>query len=421
MITRRASPFLFMLLLHTSRVAAQDTLIVRADNPPVWGAAPELVEELRIGVLEGNPAYTFGRITGVIAHESGEIWVADSGAHLIRRFSPDGRHLGDVGREGQGPGEFGSPWIAMDRLPDGRVAAWDMCRPLIHLFGSDGTFLTDWTVRRPSCGGQAQPMRADPTGILHLRSSILTGPPIVIGSGRPVSGLLDVWFAADSTGVLFDTLQVPPPDNVAQGGRNGPFGRMRPYTPRTTSAFSSLGYLITGRTDRYALFRTLRDGRVVRIERRWTPVPARAEERAQFRAQLDAQGERTVVMGRLSGMPPDYAVTVPDTKPPFWAFQVDHDGRIWVAVHQAGYYRAETSEERRQRLALRLKPPNPALEWWEPLVTDVIEPTGRFLGTIRFPNPQTSIFFSRGDRIWVVELGEFDEQYVVRYRITPGS
>ncbi|GMV08263.1 MAG: hypothetical protein AMXMBFR53_45380 [Gemmatimonadota bacterium] len=64
----------------------------------------------------------------------------------------------------------------------------------------------------------------------------------------------------------------------------------------------------------------------------------------------------------------------------------------------------------------------------QPVVYDVLDPRGTFLGTLRFPGsawanpwPRTEAVQARGDRVWTVEYGDFDEQYVVRYRIVPGS
>jgi hypothetical protein len=54
------------------------------------------------------------------------------------------------------------------------------------------------------------------------------------------------------------------------------------------------------------------------------------------------------------------------------------------------------------------------------LVADVIEPGGRYLGTVRFPNERTTLAWATGATLWVVESGELDEGYVVRYRIEAG-
>jgi hypothetical protein len=70
----------------------------------------------------------------------------------------------------------------------------------------------------------------------------------------------------------------------------------------------------------------------------------------------------------------------------------------------------------------------PPITWKQPVVFDVIEPNGRFLGTVAIPGVRKSPYDSfprivraRDMTVWTIELGEFDEQYVVRYRIVPGN
>ena len=84
---------LLVLALRVFPLAAQDTLTVVADNPPEWGETPRLVEELRIGVLEGDERYTFVRVVGLVVDPAGVIWVADAGIPAIRRFRPDGLRI----------------------------------------------------------------------------------------------------------------------------------------------------------------------------------------------------------------------------------------------------------------------------------------------------------------------------------------
>ena len=89
-------------LLASSVSLTQDTLVVVADNAPVWGSSPQLIEEVRIGMVGGDDRYTFGLVAGVSATPQGEIWVSDRILGSVRRYSSDGLHLGDVGRKGEG-------------------------------------------------------------------------------------------------------------------------------------------------------------------------------------------------------------------------------------------------------------------------------------------------------------------------------
>lgn len=44
-----------------TRTTIGDTTIVRTDGPGMWGDSVQLVEELSIGVLEGDPNTSSGR------------------------------------------------------------------------------------------------------------------------------------------------------------------------------------------------------------------------------------------------------------------------------------------------------------------------------------------------------------------------
>jgi len=66
----------------------------------------------------------------------------------------------------------------------------------------------------------------------------------------------------------------------------------------------------------------------------------------------------------------------------------------------------------------------PQLRYREPVMLDVFEPDGRYMGAVRPPegfsvSPEPVI---RGDTVWAVTRGELDVASVVRYRIVrPGS
>jgi hypothetical protein len=62
----------------------------------------------------------------------------------------------------------------------------------------------------------------------------------------------------------------------------------------------------------------------------------------------------------------------------------------------------------------------PPLTWRDVPTFDVFESSGRLLGTVIVPS-NTRIMFSRGDLVWGVTRGEFDEPYVVRFRIERGG
>jgi hypothetical protein len=78
-----------VLALLPASVQTADTVVVRADNPPEWGEAVQLVEELRIGSLDGAEEEIFGRITGVAIGPERTVYVADEQVPVIRQFERD--------------------------------------------------------------------------------------------------------------------------------------------------------------------------------------------------------------------------------------------------------------------------------------------------------------------------------------------
>jgi hypothetical protein len=385
-------------------VAGQDTLVVVADNAPAWGPSPTLAEELRIGVIEGDLDFVFGNIQAIAVDSAGVMWVADTQGPSLRRYAPDGSFLGHVGRAGEGPGEFEGLSGVQTLGPD-QMAVWDAHAGRISTFDLGGTFVESIShyvgvVYAPDV------FVVDDDGHFLIRGVRIPTPE---DRDQPLRSL---WLRLGRDGTVLDSIPLPRREIRVRGGRSYPFGHMSPFVPRRLARMDPTGTLVVVDTDDYALRRALPDGRIVEIRRSWDPVPVDPEERAQHRALARH-------VGSLWG--PEYTDDVPDVKPPLWAFKIDEDGRYWVARHTEGYHRPETPEERERRRELiqyRGSEP-PPLEWWEPLVVDVLDPRGRFLGTIRFPSNRIRVVEARGSTVWAVEHGEFDEQYVVRYRIEP--
>ncbi len=369
----------------------QDTILAVADNRPTWGESPRLVEELRIGKLEGDAEFTFGGVRGLAVLETGEIWVLDGPADVVRRFDPNGQHLGNVGGSGSGPGEFTSP-MDIFAMPDERIATWDSEKRRVTLFFSDGTLSTSFNVEEAATPAMRPALRVDSSLRFYILSTDFKS---------------EFWIRTNLEGEVLDTLPIPPPDKkgTPSAGQFYASGPMLTYPHQTLSFLSPKGTLVVGRNDEYALHQPLQDGRILRIERSWDPVPVKREERRAFQIIEDHYSDRN---GKS-------AVRIPREKPPWWRLWVDEEDRIWVARHVEGYHRPESDMER----SLRERWDNPPNEWWEPPSFDVIERNGEFLGRIEFVNPQTILAAARGAHIWVVESGRYDEHYVVRYRIVP--
>ena len=133
------------------------------------GRRIELVRDLEIRGVDGDPNYEFYRPSGIAVDKDGNIYVADSGNHRIQIFDNNGVYLDTLGGEGFGPGEFRLPMrvvVAGDQVivgeaRSGRVSvlgldgSWqkNLAHPTRGAFAilatvADGTLLTRETVRK---------------------------------------------------------------------------------------------------------------------------------------------------------------------------------------------------------------------------------------------------------------------------------
>src|SRR5436309_3389813 len=110
-----------------------------ADLTPilVWGQAT--------GDLINPAPDKFWGPRGIAIDHQGNILVADTGTNRIRRYTPDGTHLGDFGRRGKEAGEFDEPTgIAVG--PDGSIYVAEGGNARIQKFDASGKFIAAWPI-----------------------------------------------------------------------------------------------------------------------------------------------------------------------------------------------------------------------------------------------------------------------------------
>ena len=78
----------------------------RSGEPAVWTVSH--AADLVIGQAEGEEPYLFSRIDAAVLLPDGGVAVADRGGEGVRVFGPHGIFRREIGRRGEGPGEFGS-------------------------------------------------------------------------------------------------------------------------------------------------------------------------------------------------------------------------------------------------------------------------------------------------------------------------
>ncbi|MDE2662061.1 MAG: hypothetical protein OXI39_03520 [Gemmatimonadota bacterium] len=88
--------------LEGGRILVGNPAPGRGGGPDEW----RLVEELRLGEVDGAGPEVFGNVHDVAVDERGNIYVLDYGSKEVRVFDREGRHLRSMARDGEGPGEF---------------------------------------------------------------------------------------------------------------------------------------------------------------------------------------------------------------------------------------------------------------------------------------------------------------------------
>lgn len=392
---------------RAERDTVGDTVTVRTVAGSVWDDTARLVEELRIGRVEGPPEETFGQVAGLGVGSNGTMYVLDRQVPALRVYGPDGVYLRTLGSEGSGPGEYERPDGGIALLPDGRILLRDPANGRINVYRGDGSFLESWRIR----GGwfTSRPMYVDTAGhAYHMMFEMAE-------EGT------DYWllrFTADgerADSIHVDRWQGEGAVLEARFEREGGRSISRsdvPFSAGGSWTFSPHGYLVGGVSSAYEVELMRREGSVLRLGRTAEPVPVLPEEKANRRERTTAFMRNTDPNWRWNGP------AIPDTKPAYRSLAVDVDGRIWVRRHVRGepIPAAEIDEPDDPDAP-------PPLRWREPVVYDVFEPDGRYLGPVRTPegyqtNPQPVI---RGDHVWAVAEDELGVDYVVRYRIVRGE
>ena len=86
--------------------------IVHNEKGGLWGKSPKVsLSKVRtLGDIDAvDPNLAFYMPSEIALDTAGNMYVLDTGNHRVQKFSPDGKFLSSVGRQGQGPGDFYYP------------------------------------------------------------------------------------------------------------------------------------------------------------------------------------------------------------------------------------------------------------------------------------------------------------------------
>jgi hypothetical protein len=381
-----------------------DTVVVRTVAGSLWGGTATLVPEVTIGVLDGPEEYMFGRIVSMALGPDGTIYVMDQQAPALRVYDPDGTYRATFGREGAGPGEYRRPDGGLGVLSDGRIVLRDPSNARIQVFAPDGEALDTWPIR----GGfnTSRRMVVDTEDRSHVM--LLMEPDVDVRDWQ--MGLLQIL----PDGSHGDTLTPPDTDFEEQqlearytdGDNNSVSTSSVPFTAQEHWQLTPMGYFIHGISESYAVTLLRNDAPALRIERDYEPIPVAGGERSEEEAAMTQNMRETQPNWRWNGAP------IPDHKPPYRNLLTGEDGTVWVLMSQPAV-RVEDSA---------YDPSDPESipdEWHEPILFDVFDAEGAYLGAVKAPDGFSTYPTPLLTREWVLGVvrDEFDVQRVIRFKV----
>jgi hypothetical protein len=390
-----------------------DVTTVVNESGSIWGGVAALVEEASIGVDAGDDPYMFGSVTGVWA-TADEIYVVDADVPAVRVYGWDGTWRRDIGREGQGPGEFLRP-DRVATLEDGTVLVTER-PPKITLYTPEGEYLDTWS-------WTARVFRA------NQRLVVVDGVPFVdsieqegeSAADRRTRYGMQAAGPEGKVGGLREFRRLDVPSRTGLTYRDGRLYTPVPFMPYTVDAMLPSGQVVYGDSEQYRF--TLEDASGARtvVERRVDLIPVLPEEREAYERFTTAEIHSRDPGWTWNGSP------IPPTKPAFHAFYPAVDGRLLV---------------QRKGEGVRLEPPGcnddpkpddftgalgsgdqPGVCWRDRHIWDVFGGDGRYLGELDVPDlPVVADPFLDGDMLLLAIEDEAGTIVVKRYRLVlPGE
>lgn len=303
-------------------VAKVDTLAnhvisVTSPGPTAWADSTTAWRLVPAGSITGESG-TPGELIdpqSLAVDAAGRIYVADDKPSVIKVFGPDGRFLHTIGREGEGPGEFKTAFLAVH---GSRLVVHDPRLARTTVFDTSGTLIRSW---KTSCCYYG-PIGVDSAG----RISILT-----MTTPEQKRSVNYARYTMDGTFV--DTMIVPqggePKYWTVKQGKNSMMSTGIPAAPRMVSTLDPFGGVLFGYSGDYRIVssRTGRDT-VSIFGRTWTAEPVSAAWRhTKVEQMISAQSKYWPEASLREAFRED---EIPATFPAFDAIWVDGGGNRWV-------------------------------------------------------------------------------------------
>ncbi len=107
----------------------------------------QFIIDLSIGEIEGDENYMFSGPRDIDADSQGNIYVLDFREFTVKKYDSQGKHIKNIGRAGQGPGEFDYPrYLCVSER--GNVYITELLERKVDVFNLDGEYQKSLNVDR---------------------------------------------------------------------------------------------------------------------------------------------------------------------------------------------------------------------------------------------------------------------------------
>lgn len=257
---------------------SDEVVVITNPKTPELNMRIVLTEELSIGEAEGDENYMFGQNIAFNTDEDGNFYVSDVDARRILKYGPDGKYLLTIGRDGQGPGEFGSlSLIRFDK--DNNIYINDARNNRISFFNKEGKYIKQigMTERFSNI-------------IFNSKGFIIANKFSVSEEGNTqkqiqLQGLFDDQF--NLVVELFkDETELPLPTGVDASSMAGYIAKVfstMVFRPQVTTTVADNDFIYLGYPDKYEINVYSPEGRLVKkISRDYDPIPVSKKDIESF-------------------------------------------------------------------------------------------------------------------------------------------
>ena len=380
--------------------------IVSNSKEGAWqaGEAWTLEEDLRIGVMEGDPNYTFGRITGICVDSEGQIYVLDGHAAQVNVYDNEGVFQHAFGEKGSGPGQFTNLIGPCLDGPGDSLFIPDLQNNRFNRFARDGSFGGSFMINILEGVPVGWDVMPDGRPVQQLGVGLPGFFGLPGGAGSQFGDSLQILVAREADGSVKDTLLVFPAGGTVSLKFRGGRGAIVFFATEPSWAVTDDGGLLYGRNDEYRIRRYDAVGNLTRIfTMPFETEPVDEAERAVVEEVLLQAMEAA-----LQSSPFRFA----ESFPAFHRFVSGPRGTLWVQ----GVIRPSELPDASQL--------NTIFDNFESFLTDphlgfgsemwdVFDADGRLLGTVTMPAGFRPLKFT-DDAVYGVWRDDLGIEYVVR-------